>query len=842
MQNYRLLVFTPTDILLGASELTMSQGDENLMQEVQDNLKARKQRSRKRPPSLQMLTGSLSILSPTTEERSKEDFVDLPQSNATQQSTSETSLTPKRKGNDKGSMSSQHSKKSRKQESCGTPSSGKLRKPRPSEDSNETQLSPMKSRSKRLKGLPSTKSKSRSQDSLLDSLESNRTLKIDAGGGKQKVFPSYIQPAFSSASKLFQPLSTLIPRKDTQIPEGAVIRQIRRIADSEPVQKSQQTLTVEFSSRVISKSLNLPRLTDRNFHNNLCSKDPLNSVSKEEDILSLHSLARVIRSEDSRFISKNIDSLTRSPPRTASSAAASPAGILRGGHFNSRRWEEENPQEDKQLTDLTSTANMELAGESLISFSMVQHPRSGPLTSSHELTVKDERPLSEIQKRMTNTPSPVKRFNSPAQSVKALAARFDSGQFTTVFESPRKVLPTRLGLKDSSPSIAQPDGLLAHYTVNTPSPTRSQMSLQSERTLISNRNPFQVRSDSETVVNPSKIAARINHYDVDNSNEEGGNIASSIESSSPVNLFHQKLSNPITPITDSCARRTPIPPYITQENAARTFDGHRSHESIQNIPVHQASDSLISSRITSGGISHNHNEAEHLTALTGMDKSGDLSSSTDPKVIRSPHVRFAKVTFDSTAEAGHEADPHFSQSTSTLDGSDAIKRPLSRSNSVLHTQIRDLQRQLGFKEDEFRQLRLQLDARSHLDIGTLSDQLRKAKVQINFWKDKADIAEKQVEMLSARKLGRSLSNKISLVAPLSQIDQENSNNFRLSGKMTRGQYGMDGAGVSNTFWSSEETTGTVVKNQNERDIFGDSGCTDWVEQALRQLEEPLELD
>ncbi|KAJ8108623.1 hypothetical protein ONZ43_g6369 [Nemania bipapillata] len=65
-------------------------------------------------------------------------------------------------------------------------------------------------------------------------------------------------------------------------------------------------------------------------------------------------------------------------------------------------------------------------------------------------------------------------------------------------------------------------------------------------------------------------------------------------------------------------------------------------------------------------------------------------------------------------------------------------------NSLLHAQIRNLQRQLEMRNEEILQLRRQLETQEHIDIGTLCEQLRFAKRESMMWRKRAETAEKRV--------------------------------------------------------------------------------------------------
>lgn len=89
-------------------------------------------------------------------------------------------------------------------------------------------------------------------------------------------------------------------------------------------------------------------------------------------------------------------------------------------------------------------------------------------------------------------------------------------------------------------------------------------------------------------------------------------------------------------------------------------------------------------------------------------------------------------------------------STASTDDAPAqvISVPTSRPGRTtsLHTQIRNLQRQLDSKTGEVVQLRRQLEAQENSDVGTLSEQLRQAKREVQMWREQAGAAERRVEV------------------------------------------------------------------------------------------------
>ncbi|KAI0119312.1 hypothetical protein F4814DRAFT_447125 [Daldinia grandis] len=77
-------------------------------------------------------------------------------------------------------------------------------------------------------------------------------------------------------------------------------------------------------------------------------------------------------------------------------------------------------------------------------------------------------------------------------------------------------------------------------------------------------------------------------------------------------------------------------------------------------------------------------------------------------------------------------------------------------NSMLHAQIRHLQKHLEHRAEENTQLRRQLEARENMDIGKLCEQLRAARRESKMWRERAEAAEKRVavfEQFTARVRG-----------------------------------------------------------------------------------------
>ncbi|KAK1538243.1 hypothetical protein CPAR01_08356 [Colletotrichum paranaense] len=115
-----------------------------------------------------------------------------------------------------------------------------------------------------------------------------------------------------------------------------------------------------------------------------------------------------------------------------------------------------------------------------------------------------------------------------------------------------------------------------------------------------------------------------------------------------------------------------------------------------------------------------------------------------------PHLGAMTSPAQQSPIAQHVVFPHPSSTLSVRQLSEdtiPARAGSPGNNSMLHAQIRSLQRQLDVRNDENASLRRQLETRDNLDIGTLSEQLRVSKRECAMWKSRAEAAEKRVSVL-----------------------------------------------------------------------------------------------
>ncbi|KAK0125557.1 hypothetical protein ONS96_009393 [Cadophora gregata f. sp. sojae] len=180
-----------------------------------------------------------------------------------------------------------------------------------------------------------------------------------------------------------------------------------------------------------------------------------------------------------------------------------------------------------------------------------------------------------------------------------------------------------------------------------------------------------------------------------------------------------------------------------------------------------------------------------------------------------------------------------SEDTGLASVSQVVNPPPGRSSSLLYNQVRNLQRQLSEKVEEIQHLRQQLSARGNLEIGTLSEELRETKQDLQAWKTRAEVAEKQLEILTkmpsrnnSLKHTTSTSSKRSDRLQRSSIDSRKEEGT-MAERIRKALHGMDGA-ESPQRWASEESTDTVIRGL--QDIVTGSEYSMWVEQTMNAID------
>ena len=160
----------------------------------------------------------------------------------------------------------------------------------------------------------------------------------------------------------------------------------------------------------------------------------------------------------------------------------------------------------------------------------------------------------------------------------------------------------------------------------------------------------------------------------------------------------------------------------------------------------------------------------------------------------------------------------------------------TRSNSMLQD-IQNLQRQLAAKAEEVRQLRQQIRGRCNLEAGTSAENGMETRREIQFWKSRAELFEKQLEMMR-KTSGRSSSGQ-SGDLPTKAAERSDRSSLIYSGggdivadKNRRVLPGVYGAASSDKLISE---TGNRRCLYDFQDIVTSSETGNWVEQMITAL-------
>lgn len=165
-------------------------------------------------------------------------------------------------------------------------------------------------------------------------------------------------------------------------------------------------------------------------------------------------------------------------------------------------------------------------------------------------------------------------------------------------------------------------------------------------------------------------------------------------------------------------------------------------------------------------------------------------------------------------------------------------------NSMLHAQIRSLQRQLDVRNEENASLRRQLETRDNLDIGTLSEQLRVSKRECAMWKSRAEAAEKRVSVLEhfTRKLkgikGGDAQNDTDVTSPSGRDSNETvatEDGEVVAERIRKAMRGMDGTrssdGGAAAWWNDDRHS----SNARHSGGLGGQQQSKLTEEALHQV-------
>ncbi|KAF4626067.1 hypothetical protein G7Y89_g12095 [Cudoniella acicularis] len=563
---------------------------------------------------------------------------------------------------------------------------------------------------------------------------------------------------------------------------------LRRIAASEPIQR-RELLVPE--PRRVSKSMQVWPTTQRPFYP--FTKDPLARVSREEDLASLAVLARVLKASEALA---QPDPVTPSRPNKTQMDENSSKNVGKTTMEVSRLPAGDSPGSEKNFNAHTAPAPNRASPISNKPTMATSFPEpDNSLINPSPSNVIARSPFFQKMKNFTNnqlspfksTPiiqelGDLKNRGSSRGSVKALAAKFNNPVIeaepkSTPKRSPQKPLSEETRARFESP---RKESLVAPYTTNSPSPGKLQKPVKLEKT----------PQPKQKLLNPAIESKACEERD-----------SKLVRKSTPRRVLVSSLSD-----TSSFRQRR------------KSFEeSHTPSASFTANSVNPYAVSLKSIEATSAPVESPF--VESFDGPSNSTKPGKVLPQMEPPPVPQ-NIQFSRP---SSAAGGTEIDSsvHAESSMGDIFLGSATRResssPIPRSNSVLHAQIRNFQAQMEKKDEEIRRLKHQLNARSSLDIGSFSEQLREAKRELQIWKTRAELAEKQVELLpKIQPPKRSASGRFSgnpfkvSHGGANRLSADHSEDTSMTReKFRKSMHGMDGAGGSPG--GSNDSSGTVIR-------------------------------
>jgi hypothetical protein len=651
----------------------------------------------------------------------------------------------------------------------------------------------------------------------------------------------------------------LLFRGSTRDPEEWVSKDERRLGGSDP---GMPTKVPDRSPRKVSKSLyddpqRKRKLLELDYAKKFPTRDPLASISQEEDLASLAELAQALdflEEQDGANSGSKTDAVKQEMSSLAGSGKTTTsnwregASVVKSSEHEARAAQVRHPKIN--CPTLTGEERIEQRNPSPSKVGAKSQATStdsivaGPPTPKRILAIPNPvTPKSQTnQKRNPVGANSGNLPGSPSSKFSALVEKFNNpGSQTTPDRSrlrpPKKSLTISMAEDDYKRNNSPNRGLIAPYTTNPPSPTKSQNSGKSDKTPQSIRPRLSSSGKQDTHEAPKS--------------QRGGPPAHKDEmllrrvQESPEVMALAKQPSP-SPRPIAC-RQPPCPvevvqtsstglslanedsecPYIVGKIVDEALEQEKNKSPNEfAIPTQSENITVLAMEVPSSKYSLVSPEGINNSPSVVSDEvlpfdgpAGILNIHRLPVSLYSAETDLSRtkssLSLQETPSFVHPDSPFKDAFTASNPVSPTGSPPLpSRSNSVLYAQIRTLQRQLASKTEETRQLKKQLDARGSLDIGTLSEQLREAKKEIQMWKTRAEVAEKQIEMFT-KMSPRGNSRPTSIRSQSSQVLKRASTGYAgeaadMAARIRKALHGMDGA-ESPPRWSSEESSDTVIR-------------------------------
>jgi hypothetical protein len=665
----------------------------------------------------------------------------------------------------------------------------------------------------------------------------------------------------------------LVSKASTRDPEHEVPKDKRRLRGSDPGigEKAPNRSPRKVSRSLYDDPQRKKKLLELDYAKRFPRQDPLSTISQEEDIASLSELAQALgfleeqdgaNSPSKHKLGSVKEEPLSNPPSGKhtvgsdwTSGAARPplnsehgnTAVQVGGAKISQRATNENTKVDEK-DHCPSGLGPKFEATSSDPIGAYPLTPKRILASTNPVTPKPQTNQQRTPVRPSSSTLPC----SPSTKFSALVAKFNNPDSQTTPERspsrpPKKTITEFLAREDQNCVGSPKESLVAPYTTNPPSPTKSQKSGKSAITPQSRRSSL-VASRKLLLDTALNLSRRTSLAGKDEMTIHAAN-------SSPGGVPASKQSPPLSKLSPLGCRKTSCPldtTSPTETNPPNSSNGDTECLFVTQTPFGEAVEEVQQQPISSAGCSTSPGHDEHV-ARCAMQIPASLQSPVSPEAVaRSPSAVSTEVPkFDGPAgtidlkklpktfslreaelncvksspslvdRAGfvHPDSPFRDVFSSSRSVSPAGSPPLpGRSNSVLYAQIRTLRRQLAAKTEEVRQLKKQLEARGSLDIGTLSEQLRETKKETEHWKSRAEVAEKQVEMftkLPLRPKSRQTSEELSAKSSRNRVLARSSTGYpgeaaEMAARIRKALHGMDGAS-SPPRWSSEESSDTVIR-------------------------------
>ncbi|KAG4436805.1 hypothetical protein IFR05_007695 [Cadophora sp. M221] len=465
-------------------------------------------------------------------------------------------------------------------------------------------------------------------------------------------------------------------------------------------------------------------------------------------------------------------------------------------------------------------------GESSPTTSPAKSPAKSPIRAAPDLQAESGTPKDSIVSPYTTNPASPTRSQKSEKTPQSIrtAAGGESRSLLDPKSSPvRKPTPKRIlrdSLYDSTPlrPVSRIPG--AKSPRSTPSPTKAP-------------NPYAVPLRSvqkNSDGSPSRISSRPSNVVQDTCEFDGAAIDGQ-KASQPRNIESSVMVPPPRFEIDS---RGSAELHMKESSASSSRTVRAVRESAKQVTAVTEKAAVELDQVQRKPIEtgHLHEFVSNLPAFDGppgASKIGRVLPRPDPVPV-AHHLQLARPPTTNPADGANAALPSADQITSP---------PPGRSSSLLYNQVRNLQRQLSDKIEEIQHLKQQLSARGNLDIGTLSEELRETKRDLQTWRARAEVAEKQLEILikmpsrsNSLKHTHSTSSRRSDHQNRSSVDSRKEEGT-MADRIRKALHGMDGAG-SPRRWDSDESTETVIRDL--REVVTGSEYSMWAEQTMNAID------